>query len=67
MRRRRVFLKRESAPERGRTIRAFRIRESGTELRRRNSVTHREMSVSIFPISILANFRSSNWDLERNR
>lgn len=63
MRRRRVFLRRESAPERGRAIKVFWIRESGTELRRRNSITHREMSVSIFPISKMGNLRSWNWDL----
>lgn len=48
MRRRRVFLRRESAAETGRTVRVFWMSESGTELRRRNSITQFDMSLSIF-------------------
>ena len=47
VRRRRVFFRRGSAPERGRTVRILAMRESGTVLRRRNSATHRETSGSI--------------------
>ena len=56
VRRRRFFLRRGSAGDRGRAVRVFWMRESGTELRRRNSMTHREMSLFIL-------LRFQSWEI----